>query len=259
MLVYFPTSPKRNSIPSIPLLTKSFTFGVQTCHSLPGDTARNPTLENATDSPPTHPRETLKLPSLHSLVQTVDCKPLWTRVGILAITQIRPSSDDNCVLELEPCSLGIFAHLNFDEVLGGTLWAAAGGTTSIAARDDKIGMRGFATDFWRAANLVFVRVWWFGNVRESAFADFRQKAVTPVVADGEEGGEFLAVVEEMSFGGYCELGGSESDGDHAHEQMAVVDHEAGAVLPGRVLAFPLPGEVFVAEAELGAVEGFTES
>lgn len=45
-----------------------------------------------------------------------------------------------------------------------------------------------------------------GDVRESALADFGQDAVAPVCADGEEGREFFAVVEEVALGGDGQLG-----------------------------------------------------
>lgn len=90
-------------------------------------------------------------------------------------------------------------------------------------------------------------------MRESTLADLGEQAVSPVSADGEERREFFAIVKEVTFGGSGELGWCESSGDAAHQQVAVVDHVARAVLPSRVFAFPLAGEILVGDAEALAI------
>jgi hypothetical protein len=196
-----------HSIPPISLLTLLLILRVQTRHALPRNTARDPTLEQPTDSPPANPTETLKrLPSGLGRLQTVDREPFWAGVRALAVAQVRPARDDNRVLELEALSFGVLAHLDLDQVLRRALRTTARRSASVAAGDDEVGVGGFAGDFGRAADLVLVWVRGFGDVRESALADLCEDAIAPVCADGEEGCELFAVVEEVAFGGDGQLG-----------------------------------------------------
>jgi hypothetical protein len=130
-------------VPAISLLAQSFILGVQTRHSLPRNTARNPTLEHTTDRSPSQSAETLILDATSRLVQAVDCQPLRARVRVLSISQIRPTRHDDGMLELESFALRVLAHLDFDQVLSRTLRTATRWSASIAAGDDEIGMRGF--------------------------------------------------------------------------------------------------------------------
>lgn len=203
--------PKSPLIPPISLLTLLLVLGVQTGHTLPRNTARDPTLEQTTDSSPANPTETLKrLAASLSRLQTVYGQPLGTSVRALAITQIHPARDDDGMLELEALSFGVLAHLDLDQVLGRALGTAAHGSALVAAGDDEVGVCSFAGDLGRAADLVLVRVRGLGDVREGALADLGEDAVAPVGADGEEGRELFAVVEEVAFGGDGQLGRRES-------------------------------------------------